>query len=72
MGVRWTTPQSSIRVEEVVRLWEVPAGGGMIEPETVFPATGALSRDGHRFAYVEFAVAAPAAVWTLRLSRVGG
>ena len=54
------------------RLWEVPAGGGTIEPETVFPATGALSRDGHRFAYVQFAVAAPAAVWRLKLSRVGG
>jgi Tol biopolymer transport system component/DNA-binding winged helix-turn-helix (wHTH) protein len=35
------------------RVWRVPAAGGVIEPETVYPGTGALSRDGRRLAYVE-------------------
>jgi len=35
------------------RVWRVPATGGASELETVYPATGALSRDGRRLAYVE-------------------
>jgi Tol biopolymer transport system component/DNA-binding winged helix-turn-helix (wHTH) protein len=35
------------------RVWRVPATGGAMEPETVYPAIGALSRDGRRLAYVE-------------------
>jgi Tol biopolymer transport system component len=30
-----------------------PAAGGAIEPETVYPGTGSLSRDGRRLAYVD-------------------
>ena len=54
------------------RLWQVPAGGGTIAPETVFPATGALSLDGRRLAYVQLAIDAPTAIWKLKLSRAGG
>jgi Tol biopolymer transport system component len=35
------------------RVWRVPATGGASELETVYPATGTLSRDGWRLAYVE-------------------
>jgi Tol biopolymer transport system component len=35
------------------RVWRIPAAGGAIEPETVFPGTGTLSRDGRRLAYGE-------------------
>jgi len=54
------------------RLWQVSAGGGAVEPETVFPSTGALSRDGHRLAYTEAVVNACAEVWRLELSSAGG
>lgn len=36
------------------RVWRIPATGGAIEPETVYPGTGTLSRDGRRLAYVDF------------------
>lgn len=56
------------------RVWRVPAIGGAGEPETVYPATGALSRDGRRLAYVE-----GSSFWTLesvisriKLSKAGG
>jgi Tol biopolymer transport system component/DNA-binding winged helix-turn-helix (wHTH) protein len=35
------------------RVWRVPATGGAVEPETVYPATGAVSRDGRRLAFGE-------------------
>jgi Tol biopolymer transport system component len=35
------------------RVWRIPAAGGAIEPETVYPAVGTLSRDGRRLAYAE-------------------
>jgi Tol biopolymer transport system component/DNA-binding winged helix-turn-helix (wHTH) protein len=35
------------------RVWRIPAAGGAIEPETVYPGTGSLSRDGRRLAYVD-------------------
>jgi len=35
------------------RVWRVPATGGAIALEAVYPATGTLSRDGRRLAYVE-------------------
>jgi Tol biopolymer transport system component len=36
------------------RVWRIPAAGGAIEPEMVYPGTGTLSRDGRRLAYVDF------------------
>ena len=35
------------------RVWRISAAGGVIEPETIYPAIGTLSRDGTRLAYIE-------------------
>jgi Tol biopolymer transport system component/DNA-binding winged helix-turn-helix (wHTH) protein len=35
------------------RVWRIPAAGGVIDPETVYPGTGTLSHDGRRLAYVD-------------------
>jgi Tol biopolymer transport system component len=53
-------------------LWQVPAAGGELEPETVFPETGSLSRDGRRLAYPKWNVIAPVKVSILKLSSPGG
>jgi Tol biopolymer transport system component len=59
---------------ELSRVWRVPAAGGAIEPETVYPGTGTLSRDGRRLAYVE----PPefwrwsSVIWRMALSSAGG
>jgi Tol biopolymer transport system component len=34
-------------------VWRVPAAGGPVEPETVYPEVGTLTHDGSRLAYVE-------------------
>jgi Tol biopolymer transport system component len=55
------------------RVWRVPAAGGAIELETVYPGTGALSRDGRRLAYSEppdFAWSPT--IWRIALSSAGG
>ncbi len=57
------------------RVWRVPAAGGAMEPETVYPATGALSRDGRRLAYVEplwFWQTRAAGISRIELSSAGG
>jgi Tol biopolymer transport system component/DNA-binding winged helix-turn-helix (wHTH) protein len=57
------------------RVWRVPATGGAVEPETVYPATGALSRDGRRLAYVEPPWFWQARAWVIsrmELSKAGG
>jgi Tol biopolymer transport system component len=55
-------------------LFRVPATGGTLERETVYPYTGALSPDGRRLAHVE-----PgggwhfwAVVWRMELANAGG
>jgi Tol biopolymer transport system component/DNA-binding winged helix-turn-helix (wHTH) protein len=56
------------------RVWRVPATGGAVEPETVYPGVGALSRDGRRLAYIEpsgFWRSSPS-IWRTELSRPGG
>jgi Tol biopolymer transport system component/DNA-binding winged helix-turn-helix (wHTH) protein len=35
------------------RNWRISAAGGAIEPETMYPGIGTLSRDGARLAYIE-------------------
>ncbi|MGA8528431.1 MAG: protein kinase [Acidobacteriaceae bacterium] len=35
------------------RIWRVSVAAGAIQPETIYPAIGALSRDGARLAYIE-------------------
>jgi Tol biopolymer transport system component/DNA-binding winged helix-turn-helix (wHTH) protein len=57
------------------RVWRVPATGGAIEREAVYPATGALSRDGRRLAYVEpnwFWQGGTAEISRIELSSAGG
>jgi serine/threonine protein kinase len=52
------------------RLWRISAMGGAIEPETVYPNMGALSRDGRRLAYPDGS--GSASIWCANLSRSGG
>jgi Tol biopolymer transport system component/DNA-binding winged helix-turn-helix (wHTH) protein len=55
-------------------LVRVPAIGGALERETVYPYSGALSPDGRRLAHVEPDGGWPfwAVVWRAELSRAGG
>src|ERR1019366_6859346 len=52
------------------RLWRISAKGGPIEPETTYPAVGALSRDGRRLAYANGSRSS--SIWRANLSRAGG
>jgi Tol biopolymer transport system component len=66
------------------RAWRVPAAGGPVEPEQVYPwvgidlgslrgsAGGSLSKDGQRFAFVQFQGGEPPAIWRADLSAPGG
>jgi Tol biopolymer transport system component/DNA-binding winged helix-turn-helix (wHTH) protein len=56
------------------RVRRVPATGGAMELETVYPATGALSRDGRRLAYVEPLLfwQGPVVISRMVLSSAGG
>jgi Tol biopolymer transport system component/DNA-binding winged helix-turn-helix (wHTH) protein len=56
------------------RVWRVPATGGVIEPESVYPWPGSMSRDGRRLVYDDpssFGSAGPAG-WRAELSSAGG
>jgi len=52
------------------RLWRVSVRGGAIEPETVYPAAGTLSRDGKRLAYSDGS--GSSSIWRARLLIPGG
>jgi Tol biopolymer transport system component/serine/threonine protein kinase len=52
------------------RLWRISAEGGAIEPETMYPEVGALSRDGRRLAYVNGS--GSASIWRASLLQAGG
>jgi Tol biopolymer transport system component/DNA-binding winged helix-turn-helix (wHTH) protein len=53
--------------------WQIPAAGGPIEREIVYPGSGALSRDGRRMAYVDFSRSSfTSTVWRAELSSAGG
>lgn len=66
------------------RAWTVPAAGGPVEPEMVYPWVGidlgslrgsggrSLSRDGQRFAFVQFQGGDPPAIWRADLPVPGG
>jgi Tol biopolymer transport system component len=53
------------------RPWRVPARGGPVEPETVYPGVGSVSSDGARFAYADANGEAPA-IWRADLTSPGG
>jgi Tol biopolymer transport system component len=55
------------------RVWQIPATGGSIEPEIVYPWSGALSRDGRRLAYVDYSrYSESTTFWRADLSSAGG
>jgi Tol biopolymer transport system component len=62
----------------MIHPWRVPAAGGPIEPEMVYPGVGSISQDGLRLAYAERQTGGssspvpPAAIWRADLSNPGG
>ena len=63
----------------MARAWRVPAAGGPVEPEMVYPGVGSISQDGRRLAYTEWQAAwgsssysIPSAIWRADLSKAGG
>jgi Tol biopolymer transport system component/DNA-binding winged helix-turn-helix (wHTH) protein len=56
----------------MVRAWRVPAAGGPVEPEMVYPGVGSVSQDGRRLAYTESETGEAAGIWRADLSNAGG
>ncbi len=62
----------------MVRAWRVPAAGGPVEPEMVYPGLGSISPDGRKLAYAERQAGSssshylPAVIWRADLSNAGG
>jgi Tol biopolymer transport system component/DNA-binding winged helix-turn-helix (wHTH) protein len=54
------------------RLWQVSLEGGEIQPESVYPHIGALSRDGQRIVYGISTGGEPPSIWRADLSGPGG
>jgi Tol biopolymer transport system component len=73
-GLMWAADGQSIIFDSsrsgFGRLWRISAKGGPIEPETTYPAVGALSRDGRRLAYANGSRSS--SIWRANLSRAGG
>jgi dipeptidyl aminopeptidase/acylaminoacyl peptidase len=77
-GLMWSTDGSRIAFlstrSGLPRLWQIPATGGDIKPETVYPATGTLAPNGQRLVYVD----PPGdrswstTIWRAELSSAGG
>jgi Tol biopolymer transport system component len=79
MNLMWATDGQHISFGSgrtgLVQVWRVSPAGGEIQPETVFPGVGTLSRDGRRLAYVEPIETwrfSSTQVWRAELSRAGG
>ena len=73
----WTPDGSSVvfesqRATPSWSLWRIPAAGGQILPESVYPELGSYSGDGRSFVYAESGISDPAAIWRLDLSAAGG
>lgn len=51
-------------------IWRVRATGGPVVPESFYPGVGAVSRDGRKLAYVEFAGTSPS-IWRSEISQTG-
>lgn len=56
------------------RVWRVPAKGGDIQPETIFPGVGTITHDGGRLAYVEPPefLSWTSTIWRADLAQEGG
>jgi Tol biopolymer transport system component len=77
-GLMWASDGRRIIYEStrrgLSRLWQVPAAGGEVATESVYPGIGAISRDGKRLAYVvpsEVESFLPE-VWRIEFSSAGG
>ncbi|MDR3752042.1 MAG: winged helix-turn-helix domain-containing protein [Terracidiphilus sp.] len=72
----WTPDSKSIvffsNVTGVPWLWRVPAQGGPIEREAVYPFLGSLSRDGKRLVYSEKTTVQLPEIWRADLAAPGG
>ncbi len=72
----WTPDSKSIvfssNATRVPWLWRVPAQGGPIEPEIVYPALGSLSKDGRRLVYSEKTATQLPEIWRADLAAPGG
>jgi Tol biopolymer transport system component/DNA-binding winged helix-turn-helix (wHTH) protein len=53
-------------------MWRVPAGGGAIEREAIYPEVGSLSADGRRLIYVRDIGSRPTTILRADLSTPGG
>jgi Tol biopolymer transport system component/DNA-binding winged helix-turn-helix (wHTH) protein len=78
MNLMWTSDGQRIVFDSLraglPRVWRVPATGGVIEPDSVYPWPGSMSRDGRRLVYDDpssTASASPAG-WRAELSSAGG
>jgi Tol biopolymer transport system component/DNA-binding winged helix-turn-helix (wHTH) protein len=75
-GYMWTADSRSIVFfsdrSSASWLWRVPADGGTIEPEIVYPEIGNLSKDGRRLVYSEITNLELPAIWRADLAAPGG
>jgi Tol biopolymer transport system component len=77
-GMMWASDGQRVVFEStrsgLARIWQVPAAGGPVSPETVYPGVGTLTRDGKRLAYVwpSLVTSWSPEVWRLQLSSAGG
>jgi Tol biopolymer transport system component len=74
-GLMWTPDGKYIVFDsnrgKLRHAWKVPAAGGPIELETLYPAPGSVSKDGRRMAYAEGAGEA-SSIWRADLISSGG
>jgi Tol biopolymer transport system component/DNA-binding winged helix-turn-helix (wHTH) protein len=75
-GLMWTPNGKSIvfisNRSTLPSLWHVPASGGTVERETVFPSLGSFTKDGRQFAYSEKTGGELPAIWRANLAAAGG
>ncbi len=75
-GMMWSTDGKRIAFlsnrSGLPRLWQIPATGGDIKPETVYPAIGTLARNGQRLVYVDPPGDRSTTIWRAELSSAGG
>jgi Tol biopolymer transport system component len=72
----WTPDSRSIvfvsNRTRVPSLWRVPAIGGPVVRETIYPGIGSFSKDGQRFVYSEKTSAETPSIWRADFDTAGG
>lgn len=73
-GLMWSADGKRIVFGGRDGLSQIPAGGGAVESEFQYPASGSLSRDGRRMAFAESPGFSqqPSTIWSAELSSPGG